>query len=159
VPAHDGSRFRIATVVGNRLTVICCRFLFLLKCLVSSQHKWNLEELMEEIWERTNMLRIYPKVGTIAQFFLVAYGFVSSSNVFMFVVISQKGKYQTTMSRLYYERKILRLKNFVTDCTKVYWPSFHTLGFVCINRILYSHNILTYHSITSNALFSYFSNI
>lgn len=31
-------------------------------CTVSSQHKWNLEELMEEIWDRTNMLRIYPKV-------------------------------------------------------------------------------------------------
>lgn len=32
-------------------------------CLVSSQHKWNLEELMEEIWNRCNMLRIYTKVS------------------------------------------------------------------------------------------------
>jgi ribosome-interacting GTPase 1 len=29
---------------------------------VSSQHQWNLEELMEEIWDRCNMLRIYTKV-------------------------------------------------------------------------------------------------
>jgi ribosome-interacting GTPase 1 len=36
--------------------------LFRYLSLVSSQHKWNLEELMEEIWDRTNMLRIYPKV-------------------------------------------------------------------------------------------------
>lgn len=28
---------------------------------ISSQHKWNLEELMEEIWDRTSMLRIYTK--------------------------------------------------------------------------------------------------
>mmetsp|Transcript_12430 Transcript_12430/g.31308 ORF Transcript_12430/g.31308 Transcript_12430/m.31308 type:complete len:376 (-) Transcript_12430:182-1309(-) len=28
---------------------------------ISSQHKWNLEELMEEIWDRCNMLRIYTK--------------------------------------------------------------------------------------------------
>ena len=29
--------------------------------LVSSQHEWNLEELMEEIWSRCNMMRIYTK--------------------------------------------------------------------------------------------------
>eukprot|EP00521_Asterionellopsis_glacialis_P015383 CAMPEP_0195303494 /NCGR_PEP_ID=MMETSP0707-20130614/32886_1 /TAXON_ID=33640 /ORGANISM="Asterionellopsis glacialis, Strain CCMP134" /LENGTH=344 /DNA_ID=CAMNT_0040367067 /DNA_START=76 /DNA_END=1107 /DNA_ORIENTATION=+ len=28
---------------------------------ISSQHEWNLEELMEEIWTRCNMLRIYTK--------------------------------------------------------------------------------------------------
>ncbi len=28
---------------------------------ISSQHQWNLEELMEEIWDRCNMLRIYTK--------------------------------------------------------------------------------------------------
>ena len=28
---------------------------------ISSQHEWNLEELMEEIWARCNMLRIYTK--------------------------------------------------------------------------------------------------
>ena len=28
---------------------------------ISSQHKWNLEELMEEIWDRCHMLRIYTK--------------------------------------------------------------------------------------------------
>ncbi|KAG7367504.1 small GTP-binding domain protein [Nitzschia inconspicua] len=28
---------------------------------ISSQHKWNLEELMEEIWHRCNMIRIYTK--------------------------------------------------------------------------------------------------
>lgn len=28
---------------------------------ISSQHKWNLEELMEEVWNRTNMLRVYTK--------------------------------------------------------------------------------------------------
>lgn len=28
---------------------------------ISSQHKWNLEELMEEIWTRCNMIRIYTK--------------------------------------------------------------------------------------------------
>mmetsp|Transcript_8753 Transcript_8753/g.18518 ORF Transcript_8753/g.18518 Transcript_8753/m.18518 type:complete len:179 (-) Transcript_8753:217-753(-) len=28
---------------------------------ISSQHEWNLEELMEEIWERCNMMRIYTK--------------------------------------------------------------------------------------------------
>lgn len=28
---------------------------------ISSQHQWNLEELMEEIWHRCNMLRIYTK--------------------------------------------------------------------------------------------------
>jgi len=28
---------------------------------ISSQHEWNLEELMEEIWDRTNMIRIYTK--------------------------------------------------------------------------------------------------
>ena len=28
---------------------------------ISSQHQWNLEELMEEIWNRCNMLRIYTK--------------------------------------------------------------------------------------------------
>jgi len=28
---------------------------------ISSQHEWNLEELMEEIWNRCNMLRIYTK--------------------------------------------------------------------------------------------------
>jgi ribosome-interacting GTPase 1 len=32
---------------------------------VSSEHKWNLEELMEEIWERCNMLRIYTKVSLL----------------------------------------------------------------------------------------------
>ena len=28
---------------------------------ISSQHMWNLEELMEEIWNRCNMLRVYTK--------------------------------------------------------------------------------------------------
>ena len=28
---------------------------------ISSQHEWNLEELMEEIWNRCNMLRVYTK--------------------------------------------------------------------------------------------------
>jgi hypothetical protein len=28
---------------------------------ISSQHSWNLEELMEAIWERCSMLRIYTK--------------------------------------------------------------------------------------------------
>jgi len=28
---------------------------------ISSQHEWNLEELMEEVWEKCNMLRIYTK--------------------------------------------------------------------------------------------------
>mmetsp|Transcript_43004 Transcript_43004/g.91445 ORF Transcript_43004/g.91445 Transcript_43004/m.91445 type:complete len:375 (-) Transcript_43004:288-1412(-) len=28
---------------------------------ISSQHEWNLEELMEEIWSRCNMMRIYTK--------------------------------------------------------------------------------------------------
>lgn len=28
---------------------------------ISSQHQWNIEELMEEIWHRCNMLRIYTK--------------------------------------------------------------------------------------------------
>ena len=28
---------------------------------ISSQHKWNLEELMEEIWHRCHMIRIYTK--------------------------------------------------------------------------------------------------
>mmetsp|Transcript_14583 Transcript_14583/g.21528 ORF Transcript_14583/g.21528 Transcript_14583/m.21528 type:complete len:266 (-) Transcript_14583:388-1185(-) len=28
---------------------------------ISSQHKWNLEELLEEIWNQCNMLRIYTK--------------------------------------------------------------------------------------------------
>jgi len=28
---------------------------------ISSQHQWNLEELMEEIWERCSMLRVYTK--------------------------------------------------------------------------------------------------
>lgn len=28
---------------------------------ISSQHGWNLEELMEEIWNRCNMLRVYTK--------------------------------------------------------------------------------------------------
>lgn len=28
---------------------------------ISSQHEWNLEELMEEIWHRCNMMRIYTK--------------------------------------------------------------------------------------------------
>lgn len=28
---------------------------------ISSQHEWNLDELMEEIWNRCNMLRIYTK--------------------------------------------------------------------------------------------------
>lgn len=28
---------------------------------ISSQHKWNLEELMEEIWNRCEMIRIYTK--------------------------------------------------------------------------------------------------
>jgi len=28
---------------------------------ISSQHKWNIEGLLEEIWDRTNMIRIYTK--------------------------------------------------------------------------------------------------
>ena len=28
---------------------------------ISSQHEWNLEELMENIWEKCNMMRIYTK--------------------------------------------------------------------------------------------------
>ena len=28
---------------------------------ISSQHKWNLEELMEEVWNRWEMLRVYTK--------------------------------------------------------------------------------------------------
>ncbi|VEU42869.1 unnamed protein product [Pseudo-nitzschia multistriata] len=28
---------------------------------ISSQHKWNLEELMEEVWHRCSMIRIYTK--------------------------------------------------------------------------------------------------
>jgi Predicted GTPase len=28
---------------------------------ISSQHGWNIEELMENIWDRCNMLRIYTK--------------------------------------------------------------------------------------------------
>eukprot|EP00733_Pompholyxophrys_punicea_P001385 Pompholyxophrys_punicea_v1_NODE_674_length_1478_cov_1.992973.p1 type:complete len:117 gc:universal NODE_674_length_1478_cov_1.992973:522-172(-) len=32
---------------------------------ISSQNKWNLEELMEEIWNRCNMLRVYTKVSIL----------------------------------------------------------------------------------------------
>jgi hypothetical protein len=28
---------------------------------ISSQHGWNIEELMESVWDRCNMLRIYTK--------------------------------------------------------------------------------------------------
>jgi len=28
---------------------------------ISSQHQWNIDELMEEVWDRCNMLRIYTK--------------------------------------------------------------------------------------------------
>jgi uncharacterized protein len=30
---------------------------------ISAAHEWNLEELLERIWESTNMIRIYTKVS------------------------------------------------------------------------------------------------
>lgn len=35
--------------------------LFLSLSLLLYSHEWNLEELMERIWESTNMIRIYTK--------------------------------------------------------------------------------------------------
>ena len=105
-------------------------FFVSLSCSVSSQHKWNLEELMEEIWDRTNMLRIYPKVRTIPPVVVGCLSSTCSSNFPSFWSYSQKGKFQTMMNRSYYERKILQLKNFAIDYTKDCWPSFHMRGFV-----------------------------
>ncbi len=42
-------------VASVNFHVICC----------SSRHEWNLEELMENIWEYTRMIRIYTKVSQI----------------------------------------------------------------------------------------------
>jgi uncharacterized protein len=46
---------------GAQTILFLCQFIH----IVSSEFKWNLEELMEEIWNRCSMLRIYTKVRCI----------------------------------------------------------------------------------------------
>jgi hypothetical protein len=63
----EGNRAYIpALYVFNKIDSITIEELDILDQLpnyvpISSQHQWNLEELMEEIWNRTSMLRIYTK--------------------------------------------------------------------------------------------------
>jgi uncharacterized protein len=63
----EGNRAYVpALYVFNKIDSITIEELDILDRLpnyvpISSQHQWNLEELMEEIWNRTTMLRIYTK--------------------------------------------------------------------------------------------------
>jgi ribosome-interacting GTPase 1 len=63
----EGNRAYIpALYVFNKIDSITIEELDILDQLsnyvpISSQHQWNLEELMEEMWNRTSMLRIYTK--------------------------------------------------------------------------------------------------
>eukprot|EP00934_Nitzschia_sp_Nitz4_P004495 Nitzschia sp. Nitz4//scaffold6_size259037//251256//252484//NITZ4_001129-RA/size259037-augustus-gene-0.312-mRNA-1//1//CDS//3329557058//4485//frame0 len=63
----EGNRAYIPCLyVFNKIDAITIEELDILDQLpnyvpISSQHKWNLEELMEEIWDRCNMIRIYTK--------------------------------------------------------------------------------------------------
>jgi ribosome-interacting GTPase 1 len=63
----EGNRAYVpALYVFNKIDSITIEELDILDQLpnyvpISSQHQWNLEELMEEIWNRTSMLRIYTK--------------------------------------------------------------------------------------------------
>jgi len=40
---------------------------------VFNRHEWNLEELLETIWDYTKMIRIYTKVITVACVFYMHY--------------------------------------------------------------------------------------
>lgn len=63
----EGNRVYIpALYVFNKIDSITIEELDILDQLpnyvpISSQHGWNMEELMEEIWNRCNMIRIYTK--------------------------------------------------------------------------------------------------
>ena len=49
---------------------------------ISAAQEWNLDELMESIWEYTRMIRIYTKVSTVLSFLSITrildFPFVSS---------------------------------------------------------------------------------
>jgi ribosome-interacting GTPase 1 len=63
----EGNRAYIPVLyVFNKIDAITIEELDILDQLpnyvpISSQHKWNMEELMEEIWDRCKMIRIYTK--------------------------------------------------------------------------------------------------
>jgi small GTP-binding protein len=63
----EGNRAYIPVLyVFNKIDSLTIEELDILDALpnyvpISSQHKWNIEGLLEEIWERTNMIRIYTK--------------------------------------------------------------------------------------------------
>eukprot|EP00529_Nitzschia_sp_RCC80_P000598 CAMPEP_0113504030 /NCGR_PEP_ID=MMETSP0014_2-20120614/34495_1 /TAXON_ID=2857 /ORGANISM="Nitzschia sp." /LENGTH=375 /DNA_ID=CAMNT_0000399107 /DNA_START=125 /DNA_END=1252 /DNA_ORIENTATION=+ /assembly_acc=CAM_ASM_000159 len=63
----EGNRAYIPVLyVFNKIDAITIEELEILDQLpnyvpISSQHNWNMEELMEEIWERCKMIRIYTK--------------------------------------------------------------------------------------------------
>lgn len=63
----EGNRAYVpALYVFNKIDAITIEELDILDQLpnyvpISSQQKWNLEELMETIWNRSHMIRIYPK--------------------------------------------------------------------------------------------------
>lgn len=40
---------------------------------ISSQHGWNIEELMESVWDRCNMLRIYTKPKGMYESFALSF--------------------------------------------------------------------------------------
>lgn len=66
VSSHCSRAYIPVLYVFNKIDAITIEELDILDQMpnyvpISSQHQWNLEELMEEIWNRCNMLRIYTK--------------------------------------------------------------------------------------------------
>jgi len=106
---------------------------------ISSQHKWNLDELMEEIWNRCSMIRIYTKPkGQIPDYdayvtfyycyvLLVVPACWSSCGSHFCVVVTVWCYYSCPrvilnvhiIVRSFFIPKIPPWKNFAIDCTKV----------------------------------------
>jgi len=63
---EDNRKYMPVLYVMNKIDQLTIEELDIIDALpnyvpISSQHKWNLEELMEEIWNRCEMLRVYTK--------------------------------------------------------------------------------------------------
>ena len=84
---------------------------------------------MEEIWERTSMLRIYTKVSLLISRIIGNYNHYYHLHFFFFKS-SQKDRFLIMTNQLFYMPKILRLRSSVTDCIEIYSQTFHMLGSV-----------------------------
>lgn len=85
---------------------------------------WNLEELMETIWEYTNMIRIYTKV--------IVFEFINQSvpisYIYFCLCLSPRAKSPITAPPSCCTARAPRSRTFAIVCTRASWRSSSMLG-------------------------------